>query len=1010
MTNERQVLELRIHGVNNTSPESMLGLESNLIEKTAGDALGSFWRPTEQGRTKSEIPDDIEREAYSWGSMARSSLGGSSGFGKVLSGLARVGWTLLLPFGLVNVAYWTRRFDKAPQQGRQPAPQLGPQPPPPATADEVDEEGWTRGHGAASLRVAGLLITLMMAVTASVIALDLIAVQCYVDLRTTAAGAVVFDPTKVCTVLPSWLDFLTGMGQARRLALLSLVPVLLIGALLVLSTATRLRYEQPDPTSLDAEAANATTTWPLLSAKGFWAHRAITRVTSRLHVAATLTLVTLSTAWHYAFGFGSECTRRGQLFGTACLEQVMAGDTRVRGEALIVVAGVLVLVLVVVSIVKRSDYAVDVPMPKNTSRTRSRTPHADIFWSDWLPLLLSIALFVIQSAVLGFTPPTVEPAVAFLMGGSATPAIILTTLLALGLSALIWRPLTDTNFRHAPVVLALVLMVLTGLLASWHSTTARWVVAALILAVVGLLLGILYARRNPYEAWGGAAPGVFVLLAALMAMLLSSAVATAAGNWFNGANSAASLADTLVPRAVERGPCPFPCITELKPPNLEVPLPYAWFGAACVPIALLFGGVIAVVVYRSLRTWSGRTTVPAGSAGAGAGLLDDPRPSVLQRRKLVAIAHRAEPMVKWLALFGTAGMMTAVALSAFGDKLQSPDRQLPEYLQASINLGMWVLAAGGLGVIGLAAGGALVGGTRPLGLAWDLMCFLPRAGHPLAPPCYAERVVPELSERCRDWLSGADGRTIVLSAHSLGSVLAVGVLLSERMLQPRTTTAQTLWVDDASLLSYGSQLRAYFGRIFPELLGTAVLGIPACRSSRLASPDPWQDEVDAANAVLPPPRPKVDRKSLLGRLGATTDVPVTPPRWKSLWRRTDYLGFPVWRYPVAPSAEQNPLDVVAAEVVTVGYLAEIQTHSDYPRTRAYETAFTELTGKASAVSTDSERDRVAELRRWEDAGATWQVVARNRHGVTVAMLRCDGGEEVDRFTSNDPRLVEFVGG
>jgi hypothetical protein len=61
------------------------------------------------------------------------------------------------------------------------------------------------------------------------------------------------------------------------------------------------------------------------------------------------------------------------------------------------------------------------------------------------------------------------------------------------------------------------------------------------------------------------------------------------------------------------------------------------------------------------------------------------------------------------------------------------------------------------------------------------------------------------------------------------------------------------------------------------------------------------------------------------------------------------------------------------------------------------------------MSEDSERDRVAELRRWQDAGATWQVIARNRHGVTVAMLRCDGGEEVDRFTSKDPRLLAFVG-
>jgi hypothetical protein len=138
-------------------------------------------------------------------------------------------------------------------------------------------------------------------------------------------------------------------------------------------------------------------------------------------------------------------------------------------------------------------------------------------------------------------------------------------------------------------------------------------------------------------------------------------------------------------------------------------------------------------------------------------------------------------------------------------------------------------------------------------------------------------------------------------------------------------------------------LRAYFGRIFPELLGTSVLGIPACRSSRLGSPDPWQDEVDAANSSPPPPHPDVARKSLLGQLGATAGFPPSPPRWKSLWRRTDYLGFPVWRYPAAPDVDPNPLDVVAAEVITVGYLAEIQTHSDYPLTPAYGVAFAELT-------------------------------------------------------------------
>jgi hypothetical protein len=57
-----------------------------------------------------------------------------------------------------------------------------------------------------------------------------------------------------------------------------------------------------------------------------------------------------------------------------------------------------------------------------------------------------------------------------------------------------------------------------------------------------------------------------------------------------------------------------------------------------------------------------------------------------------------------------------------------------------------------------------------------------------------------------------------------------------------------------------------------------------------------------------------------------------------------------------------------------------------------------------------DRDLVAELVRWEDAGANWQVVARTARGVTIALMRCDGGEEVDRFSSDDPRLLAFVDG
>ncbi|MGE2712785.1 hypothetical protein ACQI4L_01875 [Mycolicibacterium litorale] len=56
-----------------------------------------------------------------------------------------------------------------------------------------------------------------------------------------------------------------------------------------------------------------------------------------------------------------------------------------------------------------------------------------------------------------------------------------------------------------------------------------------------------------------------------------------------------------------------------------------------------------------------------------------------------------------------------------------------------------------------------------------------------------------------------------------------------------------------------------------------------------------------------------------------------------------------------------------------------------------------------------ERDHVEELIRWQDSGAVWTVVSRTPDRVTVALLRCDGGEEVDRFVSCDPAVLRFVG-
>jgi hypothetical protein len=55
-----------------------------------------------------------------------------------------------------------------------------------------------------------------------------------------------------------------------------------------------------------------------------------------------------------------------------------------------------------------------------------------------------------------------------------------------------------------------------------------------------------------------------------------------------------------------------------------------------------------------------------------------------------------------------------------------------------------------------------------------------------------------------------------------------------------------------------------------------------------------------------------------------------------------------------------------------------------------------------------EEDRVAALQRWADAGAIWRVIWRDADSATVSLYTCDGGEEVDRFTSSQPALLRYL--
>jgi hypothetical protein len=54
-------------------------------------------------------------------------------------------------------------------------------------------------------------------------------------------------------------------------------------------------------------------------------------------------------------------------------------------------------------------------------------------------------------------------------------------------------------------------------------------------------------------------------------------------------------------------------------------------------------------------------------------------------------------------------------------------------------------------------------------------------------------------------------------------------------------------------------------------------------------------------------------------------------------------------------------------------------------------------------------EEVERLRRWEESGAYWEVVARTPGGLVIALLTCDLGEEVDRLRSADSELASYVG-
>jgi hypothetical protein len=231
-------------------------------------------------------------------------------------------------------------------------------------------------------------------------------------------------------------------------------------------------------------------------------------------------------------------------------------------------------------------------------------------------------------------------------------------------------------------------------------------------------------------------------------------------------------------------------------------------------------------------------------------------------------------------------------------------------------------------VVGMSAGLILLGSQirrsektrKAVGVIWDLTTFWPRAAHPLAPPCYAERVVPELHIRTRWALDKPDrddpdltANQVIVSGHSQGSLI---VLAMVSRLNP-------VHLERVRMITYGSQIRALYGRVFPRVFGPAAIGYeptPGQPSLSDAFPD-----VPRAPGVTPgPPVPPVDsfRDRLEGAGG----------EWVNLFRRTDPLGWRVF------SDSDSDRDLPVPEVPRRGVGDPgpmVMGHSGYQHTLVY---------------------------------------------------------------------------
>ncbi|WP_304452186.1 hypothetical protein [Nocardiopsis sp. YSL2] len=710
-------VELRVHGVSGGQAEELLDVEPAM--RVGGDRLAGFFRWRREPDT--ETVPGVRREIFAWGNLTS---GRSS----------RALWLLLLPFMLLNVAYWMRpgRMDREP-----------------AGLSRVANNVY-----GASVRLLALSLTALITLATAGIGMDLVAWQC---------GGL----GEGCAEARPWLGFLAAPGSpfsapGPSLLVGAALPVTVVLVLWRLSRRTAADYEVVAAPVPPREAAAAP-----LSHAAFWRNSETMARLRSAHIAVAVGMVAL-------------------LLLVPALQDdlVRDADPGARPYAGLALAGLLGAVLTVSS--------ASVLVPGVDPRWNAR--------ADRVCRILRDAAIVLAVAVAGY-------AVWPRAGWSAQGRL----------------PGHDTA--------------LNTLFAVQGTFAVLLLTAALVLYAVD--------RAHDGTAMRGLAGPATAVLGALLGGGFSAALVYQGSLWLSGCGTRGSAGGGCLP--------------------LDPPAAYSWLQLAFAfeaAIALGTAAVLALEVRRGTRAQvpdvteqyarsvRDRRTWDIARARA-VGRLTEVLPSVLVA--LLAPAVLLVALVLYAVLSGdlVAGAVTANA--AVSGRL---GLLAQEAVTGLVTVGSLI---GGLALVALAWIGRSAYRDRPtrqaVGALWDVGTFWPRVAHPLAPPSYAERAVPQLTARVARM--ARDGTGVVLSGHSQGSVLA----------------AATVWQLPAdvqgriALITHGSPLHRLYARYFPAYFGPVAFADLRTRVSD------WRNLWRMTDAIAGP----VHMRDAAGEIGEDEVVAIAEP-------------------------------------------------------------------------------------------------------------------------------------